>query len=513
MASNNFFKQLKAELHDHPYRDRYLEELQNHVEDLEKDTSESNKKLTDKIMKKRMGDAKTVKENFLNIMNPFDKLFFILEGLFYGLLFVPITFFIFSQLRSDLHFAGYWGAFGSFESLLATIAFNLLVLFVLYVLAYQRFEALEPMVNFKKRTWNLLLLGPGLVALATSFYFEITNEFAFTMHPVTAFLILLTYGLLHLITIYLASNLYRLKLKEKNKLIDWLKYGIKILAFTYFVLCVLYRTIGSHIAVMKPGNFPDSIAFLQIFAPLQMIEINFGRAWAGLMNSSLLDVNPFITLYLPAILILFVTAQSVWMIVRQKKWLNFRGLIVFYIVSLFFISPQHFVEKPDFKGAYINVSEMIEKKQVSIFYPILKYFNANRGGLFKYEVGYERNGEPTPSLVVRDNTGKNYHLNQSDLEKEKINFSTLIDQVEQDNPNKLTGFEDWENLGNMDEFLSNHLWSNQQSASDLAFSKDKKWALVVIPNEFYYNFNSSFDKQSATSPFHSHEVYLVKLKD
>jgi len=69
MNQKKFFKQLKDELHNHPYQDRYLEELQNHAEDLEEE------QLNDENWKHRMGEPLGIKANFMKIMHPFAALF------------------------------------------------------------------------------------------------------------------------------------------------------------------------------------------------------------------------------------------------------------------------------------------------------------------------------------------------------------------------------------------------------------------------------------------------------
>lgn len=69
MTQQDFFKQLKNELHDHPYRDRYLEELENHAEDLEIDMEVSGGELTKDIIREKFGTPKEIKNNFIYMMN------------------------------------------------------------------------------------------------------------------------------------------------------------------------------------------------------------------------------------------------------------------------------------------------------------------------------------------------------------------------------------------------------------------------------------------------------------
>lgn len=63
MTQKDFFTQLKDELHGHPYRDRYLEELEAHAEDMQKE------ELNEEQWIKRMGEVAQINETFKAIMH------------------------------------------------------------------------------------------------------------------------------------------------------------------------------------------------------------------------------------------------------------------------------------------------------------------------------------------------------------------------------------------------------------------------------------------------------------
>ena len=63
MPQQDFFKQLKVELHDHPYRDRFLEELKAHAVDLKEE------QLNEEQWKERMGKLDQINKSFRAIMH------------------------------------------------------------------------------------------------------------------------------------------------------------------------------------------------------------------------------------------------------------------------------------------------------------------------------------------------------------------------------------------------------------------------------------------------------------
>ena len=87
MNQDQFFETLAASLDRHPYKERYLEELRDHVDDLKVDNKLET--LTSEQIDEHMGDPEGIKGHFLKIMHPFRGVQFVLEGLFFGLLSIP----------------------------------------------------------------------------------------------------------------------------------------------------------------------------------------------------------------------------------------------------------------------------------------------------------------------------------------------------------------------------------------------------------------------------------------
>lgn len=95
MNKEKFFKQLKDEIHGHPFRDRFLEELQDHAEDLENDKELKTKFIESEMIKKYLGEPKDVSRKFKFMMNPWNQaLTFFLYGFSLFSLYVAWSFLI-----------------------------------------------------------------------------------------------------------------------------------------------------------------------------------------------------------------------------------------------------------------------------------------------------------------------------------------------------------------------------------------------------------------------------------
>lgn len=495
MNQKDFFQQLKNELHGHPYRERFLEELENHAEDLKKHELFHHKKLTDEIMEKRMGDPKTVKENFLNIMNPFGKLFFVLEGLFYGGIFLPLAILINAGLRTAFLMGG-----GIFQPLplLITSLLGSVSLFVIYRMAFRRFFELSEN-SFKKRfLWFTLLSLPGLLL----FSFMTLGQPSDILANQTANLFLMFdfYLGLHFISAYLGWKYSKKSLKKKIKTGWKTTHYLKIFVLSYFFVSVIARTIFINNAsftgeMTNPilATLAPLIGIFSLIIPIEFISVFW---WSAMLDSGYDEVNIFTTFYLPICLIIFLGLQSLYVVIQQRKWFSFRGLIIFYALSLFFIRSDSFINMPEFKVPAINISSLIEKERLGIFYPIMKYFNSDEGSLFKYQVGLDvKNNE---GFIIQGNAGKFYPLSLNGLE-EKFNdpsFDSLIGGVSDvyiNEEHKAVSDYTASDETFWDQFISNRTIG----ISDSILSPDGKWGLIAIPNGVY-------DPE---------EVYLVKLKN
>jgi len=492
MKQKDFFKQLKTELHNHPYRDRYLEELKAHAEDLEKDKSQSSQKLTDNFMKKRMGEPKAVKEIFLKIMNPFEKLFFVLEGLFYGGVFLPIAIILCISIRNIL-FLEDSSSLGYFL-ILSILA--LTTLFIIYRLAFHRFFELSENSLKKRVLWLALIFIPGLFIFCF-LSFKQQNYLA-SQTSNTVLLISVFLGL-NLLSGYLAWKYSGKSKKIKAPTGKGNQLTLKRFVLGYFFLSIIVRTILiNSISLSGTINNPflesiaPSLVVMLLIIPLEFIPAFF---WSALVGSQYDQTSLLLTFYLHIGLILFLGLQSLYVVIQQRNWFSFRGLIFFYALSLFFIQGDSFINEPEFKVPAINVSELIEKDRVGIFYPTLKYFNSDEGSLFKYQVGADMENEH--GFVIEGNAGQFYPLDLSKLEQnfEKPSFDSLIGGMsetyihgENETIEKFTSPNEifW------DQFIT----GRGVPISDSIVSPDGKWGLIVLPN-------GAYDPE---------EVYLLQLK-
>ena len=510
MHQKDFFKQLRDELHGHPLRDRFLEELKDHAEDLK------GEKLDEENWDKRMSDPRSIKQTFMNIMNPLGKLFFVLEALLYGALSIPFTLFFYFNARNNYG----WNDYLFFDQIGFWIISGFISFIFVYLLASIRFLELSKTTNLGQKKWISLVYLPGLITILLNCFFEINNRFGVDLSLANVISILMIYFAITGFSFLLAIKLSKLNIKH-TYLKSVLSY-IKMLAGIYFLGCILFRTIITYTPYgIEAVRFPDSLYYIQIFSPLAYwIEVNAGWIWTGLMNAALSDVSLFMAFYVPIFILLFIGGQSLWFVIKNKKWFSIRSLLVIYVLTLFFIHPQYYMAQPEFKVPYLHVSEIIEKREVGIFYPILKFFNASRGAIYKYDVGFNTRSENADEdIIIRSNTGKIYELNDlaklNEREIKKVSYQTLFKSVRfsDSEEDRLTGFilpPDYncvEVYCGQDDFAQKYIWKEKTlPIADLALSKDQKWALIVIPNRYY----QIWDMASHT--IHAQEVYLVKLK-
>lgn len=338
----------------------------------------------------------------------------------------------------------------------------------------------------------------------------------------------LTFLILSGLLIYLAWKLAKKREKfNKIKLIGVLR----VLFFIYFIAFLLYRTGLSY----TDNYYQYQSNFLgKFFELLFNLEAFFNQAVSGFFNFFPSNqVSTLVNLYLPSFILIFLTILSFWRIIQKKKFMFLSIAFIAYALSLFFIKPESFFVNVKFEVPAINISEIIEKRETGIFYNPIKFFNSREGKLFRY-LGNFKNGE----FIIQNNVGKAFFLNPDKLDKNlnKNTFKELITKIESStydeklrgeyNPNSKineimwpTDFhcknqvplenmqlEDKEYIKISDVFNSEIclrlLYKNDIVISnslinvvDLDFSKDKKWMILVLNEDF-----------SNTA-----DVYLVKL--
>lgn len=156
MNQKDFFRQLKDELKGNPYRDRFLEELQDHAEDLEEALKVRNEFARSEMMKKYFGDPEDIKNIFLKIMHPFGKLLFNLEGFSYGIIILPFN------LKAYLNITDFRNInpFSIFQLFLLCVT-----LFLLYFSFFERYMHLSSTSKKGLLNWVLLIILPSFLWL------------------------------------------------------------------------------------------------------------------------------------------------------------------------------------------------------------------------------------------------------------------------------------------------------------------------------------------------------------
>ena len=163
MTHNDFFKQLRDELHGHPLRDRFLEELKDHTEDLEDVEKPKNEFARSEMRKKYLGEPRQIKENFMKIMHPLGKLLFVLEAFCYGLLIFPISFVFFINVSDS----------GSIADILSSIfrsTVYLITLFIIYTLYFKRYLNIKATMRKSLVWWIIFISLPTGLWLISSIF-------------------------------------------------------------------------------------------------------------------------------------------------------------------------------------------------------------------------------------------------------------------------------------------------------------------------------------------------------
>lgn len=382
MSSKKYFQQLRQSFKNDPYQDRFVQELQDHAQDLEAELPTS-KKLNLSDMKKEFGDPKTVRETFNAILRPWEKLFFVFEGLFYGILMLPFS------LMGVQFFHGMVLDGGYFNINIIILA---IIWFFVYLLAFRRYLRFQVNFRFALLAWIALVFGPTLLYalsyfidagnLSLSLYSETAMDY---LNPKRLTLVLTSFLSTHIGLSFLAWSLQKPKRNHRKSHSEapWMT-RLKTFLFVYFVLFLMTRTLSTYLA-----NFEFISSYWQIlnvpFSPLIFIEFILNFIFSATFGNQG-QASVFFGFYVPAMILGFLTLQSIVYLIYQKTWRSRRTLIVLYAFSLLLINPQAFALKPDYQVPWLSVSEIVEKRQVGPFYAAMQYFNRDEGLLFHYQI-------------------------------------------------------------------------------------------------------------------------------
>lgn len=419
MPRSDFFKQLKENLH-HPLRDRFLEELKDHVQDMRVEN------LNGEELEKRMGEPKFIKKIFLQIMTPFGKTIFIFKGLLFGVL-IAITAFINFPAFAEFIFS-FFGQIGNHltETLFKPqLWINLLLLILLYFWAFKSHEDVGMKYNYG--WWVFLIILPSLLYLGF-FGIDILNtniNFVFSPFYTYASRIPLATALLFfsfLNGIIAGLFFFLNKRKFKNIKEDKIKLDFQVqlkkwhhILFGYTLSFIIFRLIGTYVA---SDLFYQALTL--IYFPFIILEkgLSIGWEWVFVRNSASEDtvISFAKAIVLPGSLFIFIGLYSFFSLMVKRKWISSQFLVFLYVTTTFLISSSAFENKIDFEVPAINVSKLIEKQSSQIFYKPLRYFNRNSDFLFQYKSA----GGGIPGIELGDNNissmqmgigGENFSIN------------------------------------------------------------------------------------------------------
>jgi len=420
MNQKKFFKQLKDELHGHPYRERFLEELEDHVEDLEEE------QLNDENWRHRMGKPLGIKETFVKIMHPFRQITFYLEALIYGFLLFPVNIVIFSTASEGLTTGS-----GLMVAIFKIIIY-LGILFIFYFVCIKRYLNLKLKTSKSPVSWIILLISPSFLwqflQISSLIYSIFSAQSELDFYLKLSFFQYLAFYVLSGIILYLAWKMANFKQKEKpsNKY-KW-SLLIKKIIFTYFIGFLIFRTLSTYI---DPNLIQENNLWAHIFSPLTKLEIGVSFITQIILYLFNLifskEVSLFINLYLPGFILVVLAGHSLWVMIKNKKIFFLRMGLIAYVFSLFLINVETYEGKKEFEVESITVSKILEKHEATIFYRPMKYFNHDEGKLFRYAANFEDG-----VFKLQNNTGKIFTI-----DPDRINgplkdqqFNVLVTETE-----------------------------------------------------------------------------------
>lgn len=394
--AENFFKELDRTFPAHPMKERYLQELQDHWEDLQEEEKLDSTHLTQHLMSKKLGSSQEIKENFFNILVPFRHLLFAAEALFWGSLMVPFSIFALMTFVDALESNSNMGLALLVMALLACawpMAFHFLK---------QRGPDINATTGYSEKAWNRALFLPsGVAFLIMTFIHRIYlldlishDRSAFLMVPVWG--VLLAVGFFGLWKIYEGFNAQFRKIKVDLK-------GFGVLLFAYAISEAIRVTAGANSLITEILEGLGTIFSLSTLSK------------AFISNATGFIPGAFFTAQLIAAFMAFLILQGLLSMIIFKRWSWLQGSIVLYCASLFFANP--YVDVAMMSPAY-PVSEVLERQELGPIFNITRYWNRDDAMLFEYSVDWEKD-----HFVVNQNTGIELTLDPQKIRNGEFDFN------------------------------------------------------------------------------------------
>lgn len=504
-GKKKYFAELEEELKNLPLKERLLQELSDHVEDLEQEEANT---LNIQKMNRKIGDPKYIKTSYYSILNPLRGLYFLAEGLFCGLLLLPLGMvsFLSQGMLTNIFYPASLGGDRSFLTILSILlglGFFCFLWFIAFSSAFKHWRKLTKTTGYPLRFWIPLMLFPT-VAIWGSFFVNSLNLFLecprcneYPMSDLASIVapIIISSGVL-----FLAGHLAwkKSKLPLRKSKIQWSK-GIDFILALYLVAYGLLRTGATYellewMSVEDPSLFMQFL--MQLFTPLFFFEYLTLLLVNSLGHSFTSGVW---TIGFIALVLFFLVVQWIVDLIKNKKITWLRAGVAWWALSLLLVNPHVYAPTIEWQKSALPISENIEKEQHGILYGLLKYSNQSEGRFYRYNVEWS-----DAEFIVTQNSGEAFRINPEKLDEgtytsivdsseSNIEFQneqvTLVEGlkcVSQDLGMENTKVADFFNCSQL-EWQGASILEVEYSiiVSDLAFSEDGTWLILVLQSGFY----------------------------
>ncbi len=471
MQEKYFFEELGDEFDGHPYKDRLLEELEGHLEDLKADKDVSKENIIEQVF-----DApKKIKKVFIAIVDPWSRILHWSEGFMLA---------VSGMLLAAGFFALLLGVYsvstsGDYSKFTYFLLFQILW-FAYYDPVFSHLKNIKPYTYRSAKFWSPFILAPGLFFFTYLSFSQLTYHYP-NASPLMVILFILTYIFFNGLFGY-----FTWLMNDKRKKVSYNPTALKKVA-GFFAFLVIGRTLITNVDPAFAEQYPQ---ILFLFLPIFFIDAILVVPWNHL------SLPPVLTYYLPGFFLFYVCLlEGFWILMQPKKWM-LRSVVFLYVISLFFVSSNIFTHPLNFQNPSIDISHLIEKEKASIFHPYRSYManldhfifpNSKQTPLgerstFEYQVWNDDSNQDEPVFGIENNLGEHYYMAQTNLGS---NFSTgtykaLIDQEGQFNTPLDKTNDEFHNQ--IPAYLQELNLGQPFAPSDFAFSEDEKWLLIVLPD-------------------------------
>ncbi len=359
MDSKSYLKQIESQLEGNPYCERFIQELQDHTEDLTEDQYLDNTTINEHFMKKQFGDPKHVKDDFIRITRPWQKWWEVGEALIYGSLIViwnSIT-----PIFSDLTYYGLWVHF------LTLLAF----LLVPYLFIWRKiFFNSSRLLSCKKMMG--LVFAPLLIFFFSSLWQVIELYSTMDDRVVIELDYFPAVSAISLLIGLLSYWFYFRKKKGNQARIQWpflkflkpifLAYVTAYVSIKFFLPEITYNFFGPELL----------LSWELIFLPLFYFEMGIFYTLPNTLFISYLKVSYFQIF----ILSLFAIGSFTYFLVKKRfSWVATTVLI--YVIGLLVIAEKQVYMHSNIQVdvPHVELSTQVEQRQFGPFYGFIRYQN------------------------------------------------------------------------------------------------------------------------------------------